>query len=665
SYKFGTPGSANNVPPDNEPPALTGLNSVDAANLQLIFSEKVTNASATDISHYHIAPSRNIQLISVHNDSVTLLLGSPLTSGETYDITISGLSDIFGNTLSTVTKQLKFVKIDKAQPGDVLLNEIMYNPAPDEADFVELYNPTGKNFDLTNWFIGDATGTSQIKKSVILPPDRYLILTGNRAFAQKFDNAVVVSDFPALNNNRGDAVYIRRNDRTTIDSLYYSQSWGGSQEGTSIERKDPFDASNDASNWTSSSSDDHYSAGEQNISFQSDTHPPKIVFAKTLTGGHLEVRFNEFIRLTENLGFSTDGQALTITGFDSTQGNIIDLQGGTTKLKGKHTTLTAKNVSDVKGNMKASAKIPIARPLQPKELTINEIMYDPLNQTDDNNPDQSEYIELRNTRDYAISLEGLSLHDAPDEKSNITILEPVTSTAKWVPARGYVLIYAENTATKFKQSKVANFFDLKSTNMRSIMRVDRAGLGLASEGDAIYLADSSGTTIDSVYYDKSWQNPNLIDTRGIALERINPEGPSNDQSNWGSSVTIKGGTPDKKNSIYQANPDKPSKIGISFDPNPFSPDNDGYQDNLFINYKLDQPDYLIRVRIYDRYGRLVRKLADGKPAGFDGQLIWDGRKNDDNRNRIGIYIVVFEAYNSATGSDKSFKKPIVLARKLN
>jgi hypothetical protein len=291
-------------------------------------------------------------------------------------------------------------------------------------------------------------------------------------------------------------------------------------------------------------------------------------------------------------------------------------------------------------------------------------MFNPIADSDDNLPDQTEYIELRNTRDYAISLEGLFLHDQPDEKGDIRDIHPISTTAKWVPPQGHVLVHADE-ATNFEESLTATFFDLDSPNLQSIMQADRSSLSLASSEDAIYIADSTGATIDSVFYDENWHNPNIIDTRGIALERINPNGPSNDPSNWGSNVTKKGGTPNNENSIYQENPQIAEETGINFEPNPFSPDDDGYEDNLFINYKLDHQDYLMKVRIYDRYGRLVRTMANGERAGFEGQLIWDGRKDDRSRNRIGIYIVIFEAYDSASGSDKTFKKTVVLARQLN
>lgn len=119
----------------------------------------------------------------------------------------------------------------------------------------------------------------------------------------------------------------------------------------------------------------------------------------------------------------------------------------------------------------------------------------------------------------------------------------------------------------------------------------------------------------------------------------------------------------RENSIFQESGGTSDENGISFSPNPFSPDDDGFEDNLFINYRLDAADYLLRVRIFDRYGREVRELVNNYQAGFEGSLIWDGLTDDRTKNRVGIYIVLFEAYDSASGRDRTFKETVVLARK--
>src|SRR5699024_404121 len=136
-------------------------------------------------------------------------------------------------------------------------------------------------------------------------------------------------------------------------------------------------------------------------------------------------------------------------------------------------------------------------------------------------------------------------------------------------------------------------------------------------------------------------------------------------SNWGSRTVKLGGTPLQQNSLYQEPQQRiDKKAGINFNLNPFSPEGDGYEDRCFINYKLDEPNYLMTVRIYDRYGRSVLTLAIDKPAGTHGSLIWDRLKDDGSRNRIGIYIVIFKAHDSVNGKSKVFKKTVVLARKL-
>jgi hypothetical protein len=665
---FGTPGSQNEVPEDQTLPTFESLVSIDNNKIELTFSEKIAPSSATNEQNFQLSPSIGIQLISAQDETVTLFLEQQLSDGQTYEVSVSNISDIFGNTLSSDSREFKYLQIDDAQSGQIVINEILYDPGSGgKADFIELYNTTDKNFSLSEWVVGDYSTQTTIEKSLQLEAGEYIVLTGNQNFAAGIPNAIAISGFPSLNNNTPDDIYIRNQNGVTIDSLRYDQSWGGSIEGSSLERKDPLAASNDASNWQTNSSGNGISAGNRNIAFQEDTDAPQMIFSKILSNGNYEVRFDEFIRLTDNLAFYAAGERLSIAHFDSTSANVIFLSSPTpksTNINANSTTIRAENLSDVKGNTTTSSEITVAQPLQKGALVINEIMFNPLADSDDNQPDQTEYIELRNTQDYAISLEGLFLHDEADENGDIRDIQPVSTTAKWVPPQGHVLVHADERSN-FEESQTAVFFDLASPNLQSIIRADRSSLSLASSDDAIYIADSTGATVDSVFYDESWHNPNIIDTRGIALERIAPDGPSNDEANWGSSITEKGGTPNSENSIYQENNETTQETGISFNPNPFSPDDDGYEDNLFINYKLDQPDYLIKVRIYDRYGRLVRTLADGKQAGFEGQLIWDGRKDDNGRNRIGIYIVVFEAYDSASGSDLSFKKTVVLARQLN
>ncbi|NGP78052.1 hypothetical protein G3570_15490 [Balneolaceae bacterium YR4-1] len=659
---IGTPGSPNLVEQDINPPVLTAVNATGANILLLSFNEELDAQSATDASHYAISPAIGINLISTIADSVLIYLSSELQPLQTYIISVNGVKDIFGNAMDTYSLDVRYIPFGRVATGDIVINEILYDETENGyTEFVELFNTTKKNFDLSEWLIGDATDLAKLPERATFLAGDYLVLTADAGFANGQESTIYISGFPSLNNS-DDIIFLKDREGITVDSLNYTKEWSHASPGVSMERKDPSGASNDPSNWKESAAGEGHTAGLENSVHQRDQTPPSMIFAKRVTPELISVHFNEFIDPEQNTVFDMDGSVMSIEGFEVSNANRILLKTPVSKSRILSQVITARNLRDMVGNNTTNQSIPLARKVAPGDVVINEIMYNPISDSEDNLPDQSEYVELKNTRDYAISLEGIYLRDATDENGEVRSLNPVSSKYKWIPAGGLALIYSDEKEA-FTESKIASFFGLQVDNTLNL-RIDRSSLGLANDRDAIYLADPSGTTIDSVFYEESWQNPNLIDTRGIALERINPLGPSSDPSNWSSNTLLLGGTPGSENSIFQVTANQPESTGISFSPNPFSPDDDGTDDHLFINYKLDQPDYLLKVQIYDRYGRLVRKLADGVPGSFEGSLIWDGRNDNGKSNRIGIYIVVFEAINSTVGRNRAFKKTVVLARRL-
>jgi hypothetical protein len=301
-------------------------------------------------------------------------------------------------------------------------------------------------------------------------------------------------------------------------------------------------------------------------------------------------------------------------------------------------------------------------PAEPGDLVINEIMYDPLPPTEFHINGQSEYIELINRRPYAISVAGLKISDNAENPLLANTIKPAHRDTVWVRPEGYLLLYPENDGSGFKGSRLGDFFDLADLHEFHTLRFQRSTLGLNLSGRKVVLSDEPDNILDKVYYHPGLHNPNLMDTRGISLERVNPDLPSADPDNWSSSTHPLGGTPGKQNTLFQQPAQLPEQTGITLELNPFSPYSNNQARNLFINYKLDEPDYLLRVRIFDRYGRMIRNLTESYQAGYEGSLTWDGTTDEGAINRIGIYIIFIEAYNSATGSNRVFRKTAVLAR---
>jgi len=92
----------------------------------------------------------------------------------------------------------------------------------------------------------------------------------------------------------------------------------------------------------------------------------------------------------------------------------------------------------------------------------------------------------------------------------------------------------------------------------------------------------------------------------------------------------------------------------------FSPDGDGFEDELHVVYRLPESGVRLRVTVFDLAGRAVRALFDGKPGSDQGAVTWDGRDDDGNRLPAAVYAVWLE--HRTTGSTRTEKLPLVLYR---
>ncbi len=274
------------------------------------------------------------------------------------------------------------------------------------------------------------------------------------------------------------------------------------------------------------------------------------------------------------------------------------------------------------------------------KIVINEIMFEP----DDG---KSEYVELFNNSRKDIELGGWNLTEGSGKKF------PLSFGSKIIHPKEFYLIAAD--------SSIHSIFP-ELQNSPNVLITNSGSLNLSNSEDKIIISDIFGNTIDSVNYSSAWHNPNVTDTKNKSLERINPSVNSNDPANWSTSASSNGGTPLKKNSIFTGNISSTSKLEIA--PNPFSPDNDGFEDFTVFAYNLTKAVSQIRIRIFDSQGRKVRTLIENQPSGAKGEVIFDGLDDSGKPLRIGIYIVLLEALDESSASIDVIKKALVIARKL-
>ncbi len=265
----GTPSATNSVfaiVPDNTAPALSSVQVVDASTLVLLFSEAMDVASLAS-GTYTIAPAVGIANVqAIGDNSVQLTLSGTLTVGSAYSISVTGVSDCPGNTIGTSNTR-SFALPEPVAPGDVVINEMLYDPVTGGSDFVELYNRSAKTLSLANWKlanvsngeVGDALPITTA--SSLLLPGEYVLITENTTdtrirYPQSLTDRFVETDMPSYNNGEG-SVVLQAPDGTELDRFDYTDDlhFGlvNDVEGYSLERIDPDRATNDNTNWQTAS----------------------------------------------------------------------------------------------------------------------------------------------------------------------------------------------------------------------------------------------------------------------------------------------------------------------------------------------------------------------------------------------------------------------------
>jgi len=294
---------------------------------------------------------------------------------------------------------------------------------------------------------------------------------------------------------------------------------------------------------------------------------------------------------------------------------------------------------------------------------LNEILFDPLQEPDDNIPDQPDFVEIYNPGITAMDLTGWSIADRPSVttgKANRYYFAPKGGSNMLGPGQ-YGVIAPESNGM-VAGSRLANYYSYLQTSPDARIFIVKSYkvFSLNNEGDCVRLLDSKGAVVDSANYTPNWHNPGNKSTRRISIEKFHPLMPSDSPLSWTSSGDTRyGSTPGKANSVYV--PPTRAEEAFHLSPNPFSPNGDRRDDVLNITVNLPAGSYQLAVAAYDATGKKVRNLAGGTPAGPSTALFWDGRDDSGQLLPAGTYRMTMNAA-GYSGSRFSGTETVMLAR---
>ena len=276
----GTPGRLNSVNGENEvQPKVERVSMFSNYIVQLWFDQQMDAATLVDLQNYRVEEldEQPQQANFNPNDGtfVELLFDRGFEEGRVYTLVINGVTNCVGTIIEADSRVQFGIPYDIAE-GEILINEIMFDPISPGVDYVELYNNTDKTFDLSSLMLGvvrqtfpnpaDTTLKEITADSRLFLPQTYVLLsTNSEIVGQQYDcptdNFVQMASFPSYANAGGTAILMGK-DGTTIDAVYFSEKMHYPllkvTKGVALERVAFDQPSMSTDNWHSAAEQVHF-----------------------------------------------------------------------------------------------------------------------------------------------------------------------------------------------------------------------------------------------------------------------------------------------------------------------------------------------------------------------------------------------------------------------
>lgn len=382
-----------------------------------------------------------------------------------------------------------------------------------------------------------------------------------------------------------------------------------------------------------------------------DVTPPTLISASVADEFNVDVVFSE--RLESSSALMASNYQLLPVGTPNAVSttalpNVYRLNF-TSALPSGDYKLTVNNVKDVKGNVIGTNNLVsffYLKPYQLKksDLLVSELLFNP-------KVGGVDFVEVYNNTNQIIDLKTLQLANI-DAAGVIANIKTVATTPIYMPAKSYWVLSTNNDMVKQQ-------YNVKFPNQL----VEMASLPAFNNDKGTVILLSGQTVVDRFDYTEKMHHDLLRDPDGVSLERVSFKQDANAASNFKSAAMSVGfATPTARNSQEIEEGLLQNKVSLTT--KTFSPDGDGFEDLLQINYQLMQNGALATVNIYSDKGQLIKKLQRNTTLATEGNFIWDGLNDAGQMSNVGIYIIKFDVF-ALDGTVTNFRRTCVLAKKFN
>jgi hypothetical protein len=305
----GTPGMINSVNrpnPDISPPkAVRGYLS-GMAEYCIHFSEPIDTTDIGSVADWFLTPGMLHPVLIDPEDPgfkmIRFTFAEPFSEGIIYTMhSGSMISDCAGNIITdSVTIQAAYP--DSPEETDLIVNEVLSDPASGGSRFIELFNRSDHILDLqdqlllyagSDSLVDPADARTMVPETFLVFPFGFVVICESRINMEKtygddYSNRFLkMESFPGMKQEQGTLLLIRKWDEKILERMVYSASMHHpvlqTTEGVSLERISSERSSLDPANWHSAAETSGYATpGYQNSQSVQDPgsgetvsiHPP-------------------------------------------------------------------------------------------------------------------------------------------------------------------------------------------------------------------------------------------------------------------------------------------------------------------------------------------------------------------------------------------------------
>lgn len=606
----------------------------------------------------------NFDLPTLVNDTTLLFTsGIPLVPNQAYALKLSGIPAAFGDIIKDSTIQIIY---RPAERFDIVFTEFMPDPSPNvglfDAEYIEIYNRRDYAINLEGMklIINDK---ETVLPSYELLPNAYVLLINQNYLTDWPKNLPVIGikSLPTLTNSAGTLILYHTNNKVSDVIIYPLGIEYGSfktEGGWSFERIDLNNHQPD-SNWAYSINLDGGTPGDVNSvnAINPDATPPYVHYLSFIDAQTFQIVFNEALKDTESIepsALQVDGAIVSGVIAEPIFLNSLRISFAEELPLGQIFKANfTRPFNDFAGNAlnnnepdkTHSLRLGVPEPMDSFDVCVNEVLFNP-------KPEDVDFVEIYNRSDKILNRSDIYLTSLLNPSTDDLVpdaLKQIDDKNRLFFSQDYLVVTSDVKITEGIHANV-DVELLSQSNLPS----------MNDDEGSIAIAKNNGELIDYFVYSSNMHFELLRDKEGVSLERISPHAVTNTPHNWHSaSQQSNYATPTRQNSQYSDYAPRVDTDWLTLEKEEFSPNADGTDDFLLINYTLGEPGWTGTVTIYNRYGYPVKTIANNELLGAQGFFTWDGTTDSHQQAAMGIYLVYADFF-STSGKRKQQKIAAVL-----